>query len=37
MLRKQSERLRPHHKNPEIDELLRIYGDRVKIFYDSNP
>src|SRR4030095_393790 len=38
MLKKQRERLRPHHKDPEIDELLRIYGeDRVKIVHDSDP
>jgi hypothetical protein len=29
--KKQRENNRPHHKDPEIDELLRIYGDRVKI------
>jgi len=31
------ERLRQHHKDPEIDALLRIYGDRVKMLEDSDP
>ena len=30
------ERNRPHHKDPEIDALMRIYGDRVNILMDSN-
>jgi hypothetical protein len=36
--KRRRERNRAHHKDKEIDELLRIYGeDRVKIVYDSNP
>lgn len=30
------ERNRPHHKDKEIDELLRVYGEEnVTILYDS--
>lgn len=29
--------LRGHHKDPEIDALLRIYGDRVNVVMDSDP
>jgi hypothetical protein len=25
------------HEDPEIDALMRIYEDRVKVVYDSNP
>jgi hypothetical protein len=25
------------HDDPEISELMRIYGDRVKVVHDSNP
>ena len=25
------------HEDPEINELMRIYGDRVKVVYDTNP
>jgi hypothetical protein len=25
------------HDDPEINELMRIYGDRVKVVHDSNP
>jgi hypothetical protein len=35
--KRKRERNRPHHKDKEIDELLRIYGDGVKIVFDSNP
>jgi len=25
------------HKDPDINALMRIYGDRVKVVFDSNP
>ena len=25
------------HEDPEINELMRIYGDRVNVVYDTNP
>jgi len=25
------------HDDPEINELMRIYGERVKVHYDNNP
>jgi Na+-translocating ferredoxin:NAD+ oxidoreductase RnfC subunit len=25
------------HEDKEIDALMRVYGDRVKVVYDSNP
>ncbi len=31
------ERYRQHHKDPEIDALMRIYGDRVKVLEDTDP
>jgi hypothetical protein len=32
-----NKKLSPHHKDKDIDELLRIYGeDNVKIIYDSD-
>ena len=35
--RKRRERQRAHHKDSEIDELLRIYGEEnVRIIYDSD-
>jgi hypothetical protein len=30
-------RNRPHHKDPEIDALMRIYGDLVNVVTDSDP
>jgi hypothetical protein len=36
--KRQRERTREHHKDPEIDALLRIYGeDNVHIIGDSDP
>lgn len=35
--RRKRERNRPHHKDPEIDALMRIYGDRVTVLQDSDP
>jgi len=35
--KRKRERNRPHHKDPEIDALMRIYGDRVKVVTDSDP
>jgi len=35
--RKKKDRQRAHHSDPELDELLRIYGEEnVKIHYGSN-
>jgi hypothetical protein len=36
--RKKRERQRAHHKDPEIEEVLRIYGEEnVHIIQDSDP
>jgi hypothetical protein len=36
--KRRRERNRPHHKDTEIDELLRIYGEQnVHIIQDTNP
>ena len=37
MEKRRRERNRSHNKDPEIDALMRIYGDRVKVLEDSDP
>lgn len=37
MAKRNREKNRPHHKDPEIDALMRIYGDRVTVLEDSDP
>ena len=32
--KRKRERYGPHHKDKEIDELMRIYGDRVTVLED---
>jgi hypothetical protein len=34
---KRHKRKRELHKDPDINVLMLIYGDRVKVVYDSNP
>jgi hypothetical protein len=35
--RRNRERTRQHHKDKEIDALMRIYGDRVTVLQDTDP
>jgi len=37
LAKRSRERNRPHHKDPEIDTLMRIYRDRVTVLEDTDP